>query len=144
MAHRKPIPMKICEFCSCEYEPRKFHLSGPKKGHSAGRSQTRFCSGECRNRARARGWLDKHGYRMLSKGKRGSYAQPEHRKVMEEVLGRPLTKSETVHHKNGIRSDNRPENLELWASRHGKGQRVSDLLIADPRDYILGALSLAA
>ena len=50
----------------------------------------------------------------------------EHRYVMEQKIGRPLMKEETVHHIDGNRQNNDPSNLELFSSRHGPGQRVRD------------------
>jgi hypothetical protein len=50
----------------------------------------------------------------------------EHILVVEQILGRYLLPGESVHHRNGVRDDNRPENLELWTRPQPTGIRVTD------------------
>lgn len=65
--------------------------------------------------------VNKDGYVIKGKTK-------QHREVMAEKIGRPLLRHETPHHKNGVRHDNRPENLELWSTSQPAGQRAIDKL----------------
>lgn len=77
-------------------------------------------------------WLNKQGYVVMH-----SYGHPngykngqmyEHGFIMSGLLGRPLHPGETVHHKNGVKNDNDPDNLELWVTHQPKGQRPEDLV----------------
>jgi HNH endonuclease len=75
-----------------------------------------------------------HGYQQINIPKElrhlsnGLTKIAEHRFVMGQHLGRSLTSDEHVHHINGVKTDNRLENLELWSTYHPSGQRITDLL----------------
>ncbi len=68
------------------------------------------------NSGTGKGWLDVRGYRwiyVMEDGRRR--ARREHRIIVERHLGRKLEPWELVHHKNGNRSDNQIENLQVTA-----------------------------
>jgi hypothetical protein len=69
-------------------------------------------------------YLDSKGYALVRINGRFIH---EHRYVMEQKLGRKLNKAESVHHINGIRHDNSPDNLELWVGPIRYGQRAADI-----------------
>lgn len=111
---------KVCKADGCE-EPVKRNKKGHGMGHCLGHYGLRG-----NYRPPGTRYKDRDGYVQvkLEDGR----VIGEHRLVMERQLGRSLARGENVHHKNGNRADNRPENLELWYSPQPYGQRVEDLL----------------
>lgn len=71
------------------------------------------------------GFTYSDGYRLVKDPATGK-RRPEHCLIMESALGRSLQKHEEVHHKNGVRDDNRLQNLELWTTSQPAGSRVCD------------------
>jgi hypothetical protein len=106
--------MKTCEQCGEQYGPR------PREGRFLF-NRRRFCSKRCTGLAlnpRTANSEFKARYRQITTP--DGRKRLEHRYVMEQELGRPLKRSEQVHHKNHDRLDNRPENLEVVTSaEHG-------------------------
>lgn len=116
---RKIKPVKLCSIVNC-----------PNKHCSLG-----YCADHYRRfkkygdplvvKYTKEGWIDSKGYKVYYiNGK----MKKEHTIVMEQKIGRKLLPNENVHHINGVKTDNRPENLELWVKSQPSGQRAEDLV----------------
>lgn len=139
--------MKTCPQCNKDFKPSSRHLKCPtcrainKKikcscGNLMG-PESKVCQ-DCveRTGSSASNWkggrsMHKAGYVLIRYPDHPNAVNKyvfEHRLVMEEILGRHLLPNENVHHKNGVKDDNRPDNLELWVRSQPAGQRAEDLV----------------
>lgn len=84
----------------------------------------KYCSQMCAAVASQKGWR-KHSSGYMVR-RRSGVLEVQHRVVMAEHIGRALLPSETVHHLNGDRADNRIENLELRNGHHGPGATAAE------------------
>lgn len=128
--------MNTCKICNHEFMPK--------------RKEQVFCSAICRQRNNAKGRngqktgpqskqykmrFTKDGYLRSYAGKH-PYANGRkeihvHVMLMELHIGRALNSNECVHHKNGNKTDNRLENLELMA--HGEHSRSHGMELSKAR-----------
>ena len=134
---------RSCRECGREFEPSSRHLrcpacrsrdvcscGAPKQGKSAVCFRCRSVAGASNGRWKGGRTRHKAGYVMAwapghPRAGKGQYVF-EHILMMEQLLGRYLLPGESVHHRHGVKDDNRLENLELWTRPQPTGIRVSD------------------
>lgn len=144
-SNRKPLPpIRICKQCNATYKPNSRHALCTKCRFSnyanwdicacgnTKRKESTSCA-TCNNiifsnkgksipTSLRKKKLTNKGYYRFSNG------VLEHRYMMEQYLDRKLFGGENVHHKNGVKTDNHIDNLELWVTSQPNGQKPKDLV----------------
>lgn len=136
--------MKVCNNCKRKFKPSSGHRDCPA---CRGEKQKTPCvdcgvlsnkdhkkcinchNGSGENSPSWKGGKTRHqkGYTMSwVPGRKYVF---DHVLVMENEIGRRLLDVENVHHLNGVRDDNRPENLELWTRPQPAGIRAEDAVV---------------
>jgi hypothetical protein len=118
-----------CEICNIP-SWRRLYKNNTETKH--------FCV-SCSNKQKAYGIYKKEGYNVVTIKPDGFFAPMrnarggvlEHRLVMAKHLGRNLQPWEIVHHRNGVRDDNRIENLELVTDLGHKTLTLLEKKISD-------------
>lgn len=112
-------PRGTCKFEGCSHPQHA-------RGYCSNHYQIEKRNGNIvfrKRQSNGHGHVDTHGYKKISK--HGVQVR-EHRWVIENLIGRRLLSTESIHHKNGNKLDNRVENLEIWSTSQPYGQRVED------------------
>lgn len=106
--YKRPRTEKICTYCGNSFSVPFKH------------KEQAMCSKRCTGLSRRKGCVSPAGYSLVETDNGRRY---EHRHVMEQHLGRPLLRSEVVHHLDGNRLNNDISNLQLLSS-HSEHRRV--------------------
>lgn len=128
-----PNPSGLC-MCGCgeltpiaiQTEVRTGAVKGKRRRFVTGHN-SKFLTGPARRQWKGGRIVTDEGYAKLRVGEPGKRSyRYEHRVVMEGILGRALAPNEQVHHIDGDKLNNAPENLELWHRSQPNGVRRDD------------------